>query len=94
MTGADHKDVLALFDEDGTTVTRRIHGTEGRVVWEHREVTKDVPLQVSTNVEKVFVSKAFQELKTWMEGIYGLKVRYNMTEKSHGLHTEFQGSGN
>ncbi|KAH7037518.1 uncharacterized protein B0I36DRAFT_314233 [Microdochium trichocladiopsis] len=55
MTGASNKDVLVLFDEAGTTVARRIHGTEGRVVWEYRQVTNDVPLQVSTNVEKVFV---------------------------------------
>ncbi|KAJ1335760.1 ER membrane protein complex subunit 1 [Microdochium nivale] len=55
MTGAGQKDVLVLFDEGGTTVARRIHGTEGRVVWEYSQVTKDVPLQVSTNVEKVFV---------------------------------------
>ncbi|KXJ94145.1 hypothetical protein Micbo1qcDRAFT_132221 [Microdochium bolleyi] len=55
MTGASHKDVLVLLEEDGATVARRIHGTEGRVVWEYRQVTNDLPLQVSTNVEKVFV---------------------------------------
>ncbi|KAI1642828.1 DUF1620-domain-containing protein [Daldinia loculata] len=55
MTEKDHKDVLALYQEDGATVARRIHGIEGRVVWEFRELTKGVPLQVSTNVEKVFV---------------------------------------
>lgn len=55
LPGASHTDVLALFDENGITVARRIHGTEGHVIWEHREFTKDLPLQVSTNVEKVFV---------------------------------------
>ncbi|KAH9895493.1 hypothetical protein F4778DRAFT_747058 [Xylariomycetidae sp. FL2044] len=58
MELADHgrKDVLALHhEEDGSTVARKIHGTEGRVVWEFREKTNDVPLQVSTNIEKVFV---------------------------------------
>ncbi|KAL7620955.1 hypothetical protein AAE478_008266 [Parahypoxylon ruwenzoriense] len=55
MTENGRKDVLALHEEDGTTVARRIHGTEGRVVWEFRGVTGDLPLQVSTNVEKVFV---------------------------------------
>ncbi|KAI1804785.1 DUF1620-domain-containing protein [Daldinia bambusicola] len=55
LTEKGHKDVLALHREDGTTVARRIDGVEGSVVWEFREVTNDVPLQVSTNVEKVFV---------------------------------------
>ncbi|KAH9994736.1 hypothetical protein F4779DRAFT_607936 [Xylariaceae sp. FL0662B] len=55
LTEDGRKDVLALYEEDGTTVARRIHGTEGRVVWEFREVNKDVPLQVSTNLEKAFV---------------------------------------
>ncbi len=56
LTGGSRKDVLALHGEDGSTVARRIHGAEGRVLWEYREVTSnDVPLQVSTSVEKVFV---------------------------------------
>ncbi|KAI1460106.1 DUF1620-domain-containing protein [Annulohypoxylon moriforme] len=69
MTGNDHKDVLALHQEDGTTVTRRIHGAEGRVVWESRQVTSDVPLQVSTNLEKVFVVTLHGSLLS-----YNLKV--------------------
>ncbi|KAI1105990.1 DUF1620-domain-containing protein [Jackrogersella minutella] len=69
MTENDRKDVLALHEEDGTTVARRIHGTEGRVVWEYRGVTGDVPLQVSTNVEKVFVVTLHGSLLS-----YSLKV--------------------
>ncbi|KAI1121224.1 hypothetical protein F5Y10DRAFT_256741 [Nemania abortiva] len=49
------KDVLTLHQEHGATVARRIRGTDGRVVWEHREVNKDVPLQVSASLENVFV---------------------------------------
>ncbi|KAJ8119459.1 hypothetical protein O1611_g10610 [Lasiodiplodia mahajangana] len=49
------KDVLTLHQEHGATVARRIHGIEGHVVWEHREVNKDVPLQVSASLEKVFL---------------------------------------
>lgn len=51
------KDVLVLFEEgDGReTVLRRLSAVDGSVVWEFRDVTRDVPLQVSTNVEKVFV---------------------------------------
>ncbi|KAI0475821.1 hypothetical protein GGR56DRAFT_639750 [Xylariaceae sp. FL0804] len=63
------KDVLALFEEDGTTVARRIHGLEGRVVWEFRETTGDLPLQVSTNIEKVFVVTLHGSLLS-----YSLKV--------------------
>ncbi|KAI1140685.1 DUF1620-domain-containing protein [Hypoxylon sp. FL0543] len=69
MTEGDRKDVLALHEEDGTTVARRIHGVEGRVVWEFRGVTNDVPLQVSTNVEKVFVVTLHGSLLS-----YNLKV--------------------
>ncbi|OTA56850.1 DUF1620-domain-containing protein [Hypoxylon sp. EC38] len=68
--GGDRKDVLALHEEeDGATVARRIHGAEGRVVWEFREVTRDVPLQVSTNVGKVFVVTLHGSLLS-----YNLKV--------------------
>ncbi|KAI1494607.1 hypothetical protein F5X96DRAFT_616836 [Biscogniauxia mediterranea] len=55
MTEHGQKDVLTLHEEDGATVARRIHGTEGRVIWEFKEVNNDIPLQVSTNIEKVFV---------------------------------------
>ncbi|KAI0384377.1 DUF1620-domain-containing protein [Hypomontagnella monticulosa] len=69
MTENGRKDVLALHEEDGTTVARRIHGAEGRVVWEFGEVNKDLPLQVSTNVEKVFVVTLHGSLLS-----YNLKV--------------------
>ncbi|KAI0894393.1 DUF1620-domain-containing protein [Annulohypoxylon nitens] len=69
MTADGRKDVLALHQEDGSTVTRRIHGTDGRVVWEFREVTGDLPLQVSTNLEKVFVVTLHGSLLS-----YNLKV--------------------
>lgn len=69
MTEGDRKDVLALHEEAGTTVARRIHGTEGSVVWEWRGVTEDVPLQVSTNTGKVFVVTLHGSLLS-----YNLKV--------------------
>ncbi|KAI2604751.1 DUF1620-domain-containing protein [Hypoxylon fragiforme] len=69
MTTSDHKDVLALHEEDGTTIARRIDGVEGRVVWEFREVNNAVPLQVSTSVEKVFVVTLHGSLLS-----YNLKV--------------------
>ncbi|TGJ83986.1 hypothetical protein E0Z10_g4751 [Xylaria hypoxylon] len=69
ITERGGKDVLALHQESGATVTRRIHGTDGHVVWEHREVNKDVPLQVSTSLDKVFVVTLHGSLLS-----YSLKV--------------------
>ncbi|KAK7914624.1 ER membrane protein complex subunit 1 [Apiospora marii] len=69
LTESDHKDVLALYEEEGATVARRIHGTQGHVVWEFRAVNDDIPLQVSTNVEKVFVVSLHGSLLS-----YSLKV--------------------
>ena len=42
MTENDRKDVLALFDEDGSTVLRRLNGDNGDVVWKFTETTKDI----------------------------------------------------
>ncbi|CAG7561261.1 unnamed protein product [Fusarium equiseti] len=55
ITESSRKDVLVLYDEDGTTVLRRIHGTLGQVVWEFREVAHNIPLQVSTDISKIYV---------------------------------------
>ncbi|KAM0263873.1 hypothetical protein ACHAQJ_000908 [Trichoderma viride] len=55
LTESARKDVLVLSDEDGVTVLRRIHGALGTVVWEFREVSKDIPLQVSTSLTNVYV---------------------------------------
>ncbi|KAM5348975.1 hypothetical protein ACJ41O_008798 [Fusarium nematophilum] len=55
LTESSRKDVLVLHEEDGTTVLRRIHGTLGQVVWEFREVSKNMPLQVSTDISKIYV---------------------------------------
>jgi ER membrane protein complex subunit 1 len=55
LTGSGRKDVLVLYKEGGATVVRRLKGLDGSVVWEHSETTRDVPLEVSTSVDKVFV---------------------------------------
>ncbi|KAI0534384.1 hypothetical protein GGR58DRAFT_482959 [Xylaria digitata] len=69
ITERGGKDVLALHQEPGATVARRIHGADGHVIWEHREVNKDVPLQVSTSLDKVFVVTLHGSLLS-----YSLKV--------------------
>jgi hypothetical protein len=70
-SGPGRKDVLVLVEDHGRgeTVLRRLSAEDGSTVWEFREVTRDVPLQVSTNVEKVFVVS----LKG-VTGAYNLKV--------------------
>lgn len=55
VTETSRKDVLALFDEDGTTVLRRLHGGLGTVMWEFRETSKNIPLQVSTDTSSVYI---------------------------------------
>ncbi|KAH8880129.1 DUF1620-domain-containing protein [Thozetella sp. PMI_491] len=55
LTEDGRKDILALSDDGGATVLRRLNGNDGSQVWEFKEVTKDIPLQVSTNSQKVFV---------------------------------------
>ncbi|KUJ09757.1 DUF1620-domain-containing protein [Mollisia scopiformis] len=54
-TSGDVKDILALYDEDGKGVLRLLKGESGNVKWEYHGEITDVPLQVSTNVEKIFV---------------------------------------
>ncbi|KAF1347662.1 peroxisomal ABC transporter-like protein [Delphinella strobiligena] len=41
---------------------------------------EEVAFYGGDQMEKVFLDKGFQELKRWMEGIYSLKIRYNMLE--------------
>ncbi|KAF4122874.1 Protein of unknown function (DUF1620) [Geosmithia morbida] len=69
MTETPRKDVLALFDEEGVTVLRRIHGALGTVIWEFRNHNKDVPLQVSTNIANIHVISLHGS-----PGSYNLKV--------------------
>lgn len=69
ITERGNKDVLTLHQESGAIVTRRIDGADGHVVWEHREVNKDVPLQVSASLEKIFVVTLHGSLLS-----YNLKV--------------------
>ena len=41
---------------------------------------EEVAFYGGDQMEKVFLDKGFRELKGWMEGIYSLKIRYNMLE--------------
>jgi hypothetical protein len=71
-TAAGHvglKDYLALHEEHGKGVTRRLKGANGDVAWEYKDGSDDVPLQISTNVKDVFVVSLHG---SW--GGYNLKV--------------------
>ena len=41
---------------------------------------EEVAFYGGAEMEKVFLDKRFKDLRSWMEGIYRLKVRYNMLE--------------
>ncbi|ETN46548.1 uncharacterized protein HMPREF1541_00733 [Cyphellophora europaea CBS 101466] len=41
---------------------------------------EEVAFYGGADVEKVYLNRAFRELQSWMEGIYNVKVRYNMLE--------------
>jgi hypothetical protein len=65
----EEKDVLALFEEGGKGLLRKLKGASGDVAWEYRDTSEDVPLQVSTNVKAVFVVSLHG-----LGGGYNLKV--------------------
>ncbi|KAI1912884.1 ATP-binding cassette long-chain fatty acid transporter pxa1 [Ophidiomyces ophidiicola] len=41
---------------------------------------EEIAFYGGADMERVFLSKSFRDLQKWMEGIYGLKIRYNMFE--------------
>jgi len=41
---------------------------------------EEVAFYGGADMEKVFLDKSYKDLKIWMEGIYRLKIRYNMLE--------------
>jgi len=41
---------------------------------------EEVAFYGGADMEKVFLDKRFRDLRTWMDGIYRLKIRYNMLE--------------
>ncbi|KAI4184428.1 MAG: hypothetical protein L6R41_004741 [Letrouitia leprolyta] len=41
---------------------------------------EEIAFYGGADIEKVFLDAGFKDLTSWMEGIYGLKIRYNMLE--------------
>ena len=44
---------------------------------------EEIAFYGGADVEKIFLDKGFKDLKLWMEGIYSIKIRYNMLEVSN-----------
>ena len=41
---------------------------------------EEIAFYGGADMEKVFLDKGFKDLRVWMEGIYSIKIRYNMLE--------------
>lgn len=78
VTANGNKDVLALYNEDGSSTLRRLSSSDGTLVWEFKQTNKDLPLQVSASTDKVFVISLHGSLVS-----YSLKVTVidNLTGK-------------
>ncbi|OLN96566.1 ER membrane protein complex subunit 1 [Colletotrichum chlorophyti] len=75
LTENGRKDVLALFEEeDGSSVLRRLNGGDGSVVWEFKDASKTNPLQVSNNIEKIFLISLYGSPSS-----YGVRVSVHDT---------------
>ncbi|KAM7209741.1 DUF1620 domain containing protein [Naviculisporaceae sp. PSN 640] len=94
MTENGRKDVLALFHEKRSTVLRRLSGDDGTEVWKFSEASQDIPLQVSTNVEKLFIislrgSSASYNLKvTIIDTLTGKKIEELVIGSKGDVHSE------
>ncbi|KAJ9668500.1 ATP-binding cassette long-chain fatty acid transporter pxa1 [Coniosporium apollinis] len=65
----------------------KLKAVEGRREGEFRALhsrlianAEEVAFYGGDQMERTFLDKGFKELKHWMEGIYSLKIRYNMLE--------------
>ena len=65
----------------------KLKAVEGRKEGDFRSLharlianAEEVAFYGGAEMEKVFLDKGYKDLKTWMEGIYRLKIRYNMLE--------------
>lgn len=65
----------------------KLKAVEGRKEGEFRALhsrlianAEEVAFYGGDQIERTFLDKGFKDLKGWMEGIYSLKIRYNMLE--------------
>jgi len=83
------KDLLVLYEDAGKGNLRRLKGASGDVVWEYKDTSGDVPLQVSTNVMNVFLvslhgARGGYNLKvTTLDPVTGKKItEYTLNAKA------------
>jgi ATP-binding cassette, subfamily D (ALD), peroxisomal long-chain fatty acid import protein len=65
----------------------KLKAVEGRREGEFRGLhsrlianAEEIAFYGGDQMERIFLDKGYRELKSWMENIYGLKIRYNMLE--------------
>ena len=65
----------------------KLKAVEGRKEGDFRSLharlianAEEVAFYGGADMEKIFLDKGYKDLKVWMEGIYRLKIRYNMLE--------------
>ncbi|MCJ1404323.1 hypothetical protein MMC11_007548 [Xylographa trunciseda] len=65
----------------------KLKSVEGRREGEFRSLharlianAEEVAFYGGADMERVFLDRGFRDLRLWMEGIYGLKIRYNILE--------------
>ena len=83
------KDILVLFDEHGKGLLRKLAGANGNVVWEYKDESADVPLQVSTDVKNVYLVSlhgawgGYNVKVTVLDPVTGKKItEYTLSTKS------------
>ena len=85
--------LLANYSITATALRRlsppfgKLKAVEGRKEGDFRTLhsrlianAEEIAFYGGADMEKVFLDKGFKDLKIWMEGIYRLKIRYNMLE--------------
>ncbi|KAL3418839.1 duf1620 domain containing protein [Phlyctema vagabunda] len=87
------KDILALYADAEKGILRRLEARSGGIKWEYTEETSDLPLQVSTNLQEIFLvslhgARGGYNLKvTALDPLTGKKVdEYTLSSKAdiHG----------
>ena len=63
------RNVLAVFEEDGKGLLRKLGGRSGNVIWEYKDGSSDLPFRLSANEREVFLVSLHGSI-----GSYNIKV--------------------
>ncbi|KAJ5184021.1 hypothetical protein N7492_001637 [Penicillium capsulatum] len=90
----DSRDTLALVNGDGVGIVRRLDGDSGEVKWEHKDISGDIPFQVSSSPTEVFlISLQSALLKGTKIKVTSLDSVTGRQTAQHTLSTENEVSG-